>query len=497
MSRTLFRGGQLIDGSGGPACFADLLVKDTVIESVGPNLTHPEAKVVDVSGLVLTPGFIDSHTHDDFALVHHPDMAFKVRGGVTTVVVGNCGFGAAPQPEANDFAQSLHPNTQLPPWRGYGGYLQYLEANPPAVNAAVLVGHGTIRAGAMGKSKAAPSKAEMASLLDAIDEAMAAGCIGMSSGLGYPPSEFAATDELIRLAKAVADSGGIYTSHIRNEGRRLLESIDEAIQIGRQSGAPVVISHLKASGKDSWGKVGAALQRIEAANKEGLVVSADQYPYTAGSTVLSAVLDHDTFDAESSERDFIEPESVVIAACPSERSLDGRSIAEIATEQGVSPTKTAAAIVEADPRTTVVIHSMSEADVQTVLATPGVMIGSDGLPTLAGKPHPRLFGTFARVLGHYARELGVLTFEEAVHRMTGRPAEVFGFADRGLLQPGLAADLVALDRESIIDRGTFEDPAHYPDGISHVMVNGSFVVKDGVQTKERPGITLRRSNGWG
>jgi N-acyl-D-amino-acid deacylase len=297
----------------------------------------------------------------------------------------------------------------------------------------------------------------------------------MSSGLVYEPGKHATTDELVDLARVVAAAGGIYTSHIRDEGAGLLDAVDEAIAVGERAGLPVVVSHLKASGPANWGRVIEALDRIDAA---GPTVAADQYPYTAGSTVLSAVLaDPDRFATS------VQPGDIVIASTERHPEWHGRTLAEVDGQE----------VLAAEPTATVIIHAMSEDDVRAVLAHPGIMIGSDGIPTLDGQPHPRLYGTFARVLGHYSRDLGVLPLEEAVHRMTGRPAAVFGLADRGAIRPGAYADLVLFDPARIVDVNTFADPHHPPAGIEGVWVNGTRVVEGGEHLGARPGRTLRRS----
>ena len=478
----LFRGATVVDGTGGPASTVDVAVVGDRISAVGEQLDVVAGTTIDGTDRVLAPGFIDTHTHDDFAAVLHPDMAFKVRGGVTTCVVGNCGMGAAPWRIATLFGRAFHPDAVFPDWDGYGGYLSYLDAEPPSVNVAALAGHGTIRGGAMFLDDGAPTDGDMARMRSDVEEAMDAGCIGLSTGLIYEPGCFADTDELVALAEVVADAGGIYTSHIRDEASGLLDAIDEAVTIGRRARLPVVISHLKAAGRQNWGMVGEALDRIEAA---GLEVSVDQYPYTAGSTVLSAVVGGRGLGD-------LDPADVVIASTDGHPEWHGRSLAHLAPELGCEPVDAGAAALGIEPSATVVLHTMCEDDVRHVLSDPQVMVGSDGIPSLGGQPHPRLYGSFARVLGRYVREESVLSVEAAVHKMTGRSAAVFGLADRGEIRAGACADLVLFDPETILDLGTYEDPQRHPAGIEGVWVNGRRVVDADGHTGDRPGRVLRR-----
>jgi N-acyl-D-aspartate/D-glutamate deacylase len=479
----------LFDGSGAPPRRADVAVRGARIETVG-EVPGRGGREIDASGLALAPGFIDVHTHDDFAALIHPDMAFKARGGVTTCVVGNCGFGAAPWREASLIARAFHPKAELPEWQGYAGYLARLDAEPPSLNVAVLVGHGTLRLAAMGNEVRAPTTTELARMEGMLREGFEAGALGLSTGLIYEPGRHADTDEIVTLAAVAAEYGGLYTTHMRNEAEGLVESVEEAIEIGERAGVRVQISHHKASGRANWGAVRDSLARIEAARARGARVNADQYPYTAASTVLGAIIGL----AGRGEGD-VEPADVVLASTADHPQWEGRSLAELAAEWGVSGREVGQRVLAAEPGATVILHSMCEEDVRTVMRHPTTMIGSDGLPTLDGRPHPRLYGSFARVLGRYAREAGLFPLEEAVHRMTGLPARVFGLVDRGLVREGACADLVVFDPERVIDRGTFEDPNQYPEGIPHVIVNGVQVVRDAVHTGARPGLTLRRRAG--
>ncbi|HEX9159126.1 MAG TPA: D-aminoacylase [Rhizomicrobium sp.] len=475
----------IYDGEGSAPVRGDLAVDGDTIAAVG-SVPGTAAETVDGNGLALAPGFIDVHTHDDFAAVLHRDMAFKTAGGVTTSVVGNCGMGAAPWAEAMQMARAMHPEP-LPQWEGYRGYFAQLEEDPPGVNIAALIGHGTARLAAMGTDAREPTGAEMQAMKGIVSEGLEAGAVGFSSGLIYEPGRHARTQELVALASLMRNTGALYATHMRNEGTGLLDSVAEAIAIGEEAGVRVQISHHKASGREAWGLVAQSLALIERAQSRGLDVHADQYPYTAGSTILSAVFRDGGFGG-------IPPEAIVIASAESHRDWEGRSIAALAAAAGCDATEAAGRVLAEVPGTTVVIHTMCEEDVRTVMRHPSTMIGSDGLPTLAGKPHPRLYGTFARVLGRYARDEGLFSLAEAVRRMTGFPARKFGFTDRGLLRAGAKADLVLFDPAVIIDCDTFEDPKQMPKGIVSVYVNGILTVQNGTPTGARAGSVLRRSN---
>lgn len=488
MIDTIIRDVEILDGTGATPRVGDVGIQD------GRLLVDPPyaeaATTVDGAGLALAPGFIDVHTHDDFAAVLHPDMAFKVRGGVTTCVVGNCGMGAAPFEQASVMARAFHPNQSLPEWDGYAGYLNHIESHPPSVNVAALIGHGTLRMAAMGSAARSPDKDELGRMRDLLLEGLEAGAVGLSSGLIYDPGRHAKTEELVELASMMRGTHALYATHMRDEGSHLLDSVREAIDIGRGAGVGVQISHHKASGRAAWGLVEQSLKLIEAAQQAGLDVHADQYPYTAGSTVLSAVYRPGRFGAGS---DALTPDDVVIASASGHPEWEGRSINQLADDLDADPDQVARQVLEACPGATVILHSMSEDDVQTVMRHSSTMIGSDGIPTLEGRPHPRLYGTFARVLGHYARDLELFPLNEAVYRMTGFPASKFGFTDRGEIREGLAADLVLFDPKRIIDVATFANPNQYPQGISKVWVNGELTVDGSEHTGARAGGPLRRA----
>jgi N-acyl-D-aspartate/D-glutamate deacylase len=489
------RGATLYDGTGGEPRVADVAIRGDRIARVGPAGDTADlvaGECFDAAGLALAPGFIDVHTHDDFALLARPEMDFKVLGGVTTVVVGNCGIGAAPHPIAMGVARAFHPNTKFPEWTGYAGYLERLEREPPSVNAAVLIGHGTARAAVMGGAARAATPSEIDGMRAIVREGIDAGAVGFSTGLIYEPGRHAGTDEIVALTSALSGTGALYTTHMRNESEKLLDSVREAIEIGRRTGVPVQISHLKASGRNAWGTVAESLREIERAQAEGLDVHADQYPYTAGSTALDAVVRNGTLSGSAGGLGHVGPDGIAVAAAPGHPEWEGKSITQLAHSLGMEPLAAAEHVIANAPGVTAVIHSMSEDDVRTVMRHPSVMIGSDGIPTLPGKPHPRLWGTFARVLGHYARDLALFPLAEGVRRMTGLPAAKFGLHDRGVIRAGAFADLVLFDPQRILDRGSYDDPNHPPAGIHEVFVNGTIVVHAGSHTGARPGRPLRR-----
>ena len=477
----VIRGVSVFDGSGTAPFRADVAIEGDRVAEVGSVARQGRREIVGDT-LAVSPGFIDVHTHDDFAALIHRDMAFKSLGGVTTCIVGNCGFGAAPWREGSLLAAAFHPGHDVPEFEGYAGYFARLDAQPPGVNIGVLVGHGTLRMAAMGGARRPPDEKEMAQMKAGLHEGLEAGALGLSTGLIYEPGRHADTQEIIELAREMRGTSSLYATHMRDESSQLVESVEEAIRIGAEAGVPVQISHHKAAKRENWGLVRESLACIERARARGQVVRADQYPYTAGSTGLDAALKN----AMATHDD------TVLASAPGREAWEGRSVGDLAREFDVSGDEAGARILAESPNATVVIHTMDENDVRTVMRHPSTMIGSDGIPTLDARPHPRLYNTFARVLGHYARDEQVLPVAEAVRRMTGYPADSFGLVDRGYVRSGAFADLVVFDPDLIIDRGTFEDPNRYPAGIHHVFVNGIEVAAGEQFTGAFPGRALRR-----
>ena len=471
----VIRNAQVIDGTGGPPLAADLGIRGDRIVAVGAVAPEPGQTVIDAAGKAVAPGFIDVHTHDDRALLSTPDMAMKVSQGVTTVVVGNCGISLAPLAPGGPPPKPLDLIGDRSDYRypTFAAYLDALDRNPPALNAACLCGHTTLRAGAMDALDRAATADEIAAMRGRLAEALEAGSIGLSTGLGYPTAEPAPTSEVKALAELLKPAGALHTTHMRDESEHVMEALDEAFDIGRSAGVPVIISHHKTAGHANFGRSRETLKKIDRAMATQ-PVGLDAYPYIAASTVL------DPKFLRMAERVFV----TWSKGAPEQT---GRDLADIAKEWGVD---TLTAVARLQPAGAV-YFTMDEGDVRRILSYPHTMIGSDGLPHDT-HPHPRLWGTFPRVLGHYSREEKLFPIEEAVRRMTGLPAQQFRLTNRGTIAVGSYADLVVFDPATVIDRATFEAPMTPAAGIDSVLVNGRIVWRDGASTGERPGRALRR-----
>jgi N-acyl-D-amino-acid deacylase len=470
----LLRGGAVIDGTGAPRYRADVRVQDGRIAEIGAGLAQQDAEVIDASGRVVTPGFIDVHTHDDQYVLSSPQALPKISQGVTTVVIGNCGISLAPL---------VHPNVP-PPLNLLGGagkhvfatmraYADAVAAARPAVNVAALFGHSTLRVATMDDVYRPATAAQQQRMVELARECMDAGAIGFSSGLFYPTNAPADVQEVTLLARVAADAGGVYTTHIRDETKHVIAALDEAFKAGRDAGLPVVISHHKCAGPENWGRSQETLAHIDAARKRQ-PVGLDVYPYIAGSTVLRADMADGVID-------------IMVTWSEPFPEMSGRWLADIAREWNCTQQE---ACERLQPGGASYFH-MREDDVQRVMRYEGTMIGSDGLPH-DRHPHPRLWGTFPRVLGHYSRELGLFPLEEAVHRMTGLSARRFGLDGRGTVTPGAHADLVVLDPERVIDRSTYAEPTRVAEGIDCVMVGGVVSYGPAGATGERNGRFLHR-----
>ena len=495
----IIRGGRIVDGTGNPWFSADLGVRGDRIASIG-DLTEASApRVIAADGLVVAPGFIDPHTHARRGIARVPTADNALLQGVTTLTEGN--DGSSPFP--------------------IGEHLRQMTELAISPNWAVYVGQGTIRSRVVGDDDRTATAAELSEMSALVDQAMAEGALGLSTGLFYVPGVFSSTEEVIVLARAAAARGGIYISHMRDEAQGLLDSVRETIRIGEEAGLPVQMTHHKAIGRDAWGLSSESLALVDAARARGVDVTIDQYPYTASQTSITAVVP--AWAQDGGRADLIarlsdpetrrrikteivyridrdrgggDPDNIVIGLCEWDPSLEGQSLADIATARGLEPTFSNAAdlVMEIIERggARAIYHAMTETDVERIMRHPVTAIGSDGGVSVLGEgvPHPREYGTFARVLGRYVRERGVLTLEDAVRKMSSATAQRLGLVNRGLLRAGYFADIVILDAERIRDRATFENPHQYAEGVTHVLVNGVLVVDDTRHTGARPGRVL-------
>jgi N-acyl-D-amino-acid deacylase len=484
MADLIIRNALVVDGTGGDRFEADVAVEGDWITTVGDVGSAGGAEEIDANGHVLAPGFIDVHTHDDGALLRYPGMEFKLAQGCTSLVIGNCGFSGSPaQPGEGEPSGLIGVD---PTWSDLAGFRAAVAGVRPAVNAMALVGHNTIRSMVMGEGeRRAPTDDELDAMRRHVRTAMEQGACGFSTGLIYRPGRWSDTDEVIELAKESAAAGGIYATHMRNEGDRLLEAVDEAIHIGRTAELPVQISHHKSAGRRNWGRIGTSLAKVDEANATGADITLDVYPYTAGSGPMAHYFDLDAIDAELAE-------NIRFATCPAFREYEGRMATDIAVELGIPVTQVIHDVLIAPDgdRTLCIQFIIDERDIEENLRHPQMMVGSDGIPDLNGQPHPRLFGTFPRVLGSYVRDRRILTLEEAVRRMTSLSSDRFGFVDRGRLAPGKFADLVLFDPASVIDTATYDDPQQEPDGIDLVVVNGKVALRNGSHTGSGAGRML-------
>ena len=477
------RGALIEDGSGRQSVVADIAVDGGHIAATG---TVGAARAeIDAEGMVAAPGFVDAHTHDDMELHSHPDNPSKLRQGVTTVVCGSCGFSAFPHMPGQRSPDFLSVDGR---WRTYREYQEVVTGHGIGTNAAAFVGHNTVQRLLLGIDSTEPSARALSRVCDNIRRAMDDGALGISTGLIYRPGRNTSTAALSRIVATVADYGGMHSTHVRDESDGLLDAIAEVASVSRETGVALQISHLKVIGERNWGSLGAALDEIDRFRAEGIDIGFDVYPYTAGSGPLVTYFPPDDIDVARARL-------VQIIRCDDYPHFEGRRLPDIAREEGISLRDLTRRLVTAPNagETLCNIFEIHEDDMLEALSHPVAMVGSDGIPQQEGVPHPRLQGTFPRVLGYYTRDRAVLSQSAAIKKMTSVPTTRYGLRDRGLLRPGFAADVVVFDPTTIADCGTYTSRAD-PNGIRHVLVNGQQALLDGELTGVRAGQILRRDS---
>lgn len=527
--RTFIKNGLIVDGSGGQGFAADLLVDGGKIAKIGKNLPSDDAEIIDASGLVVAPGFIDTHPHSDLQILLEPTLPAKIRQGITTEVFGQDGISLAPlpieyiSPWRKNLA-GLDGNTEKIDWhfKNVDGYFKMIEKVEPAINVCYLVPHGNIRMEAMGLDGRLATPAELEKMREITRREMLAGAVGLSTGLIYMPCAYADTNEVIELCKVVAEFDGVFVIHQRSEADTILESMEEVIQIGRESGVRVHFSHFKVCGRKNWGKVDEIIALLEKAEKEGIQVSFDQYPYPSGSTMMGVILPpwvHDGGTDKLLERladqslrqkmvhdiengipgwdnfvDFAGVEQIFITSVKSQKNRDavGLSLAELGKLRGKDPLNAIFdLLLEEENAVGMVNRWGNEETVLRFMQRPEMNVCTDGI--VGEKPHPRVFGSFPRVLGKYVREEKILTLEQAVYKMTKKAADTFKLAGRGELKEGFVADICIFNPKTVADKGSFEDPNQPPVGIEFLLVGGQFAIKNAELMGVQSGRVLRLS----
>jgi N-acyl-D-amino-acid deacylase len=525
----LLRGGKIIDGSGSKPFAGNIAIGHDTFKIVGEIKANridssSTLQLIDCTGLIMAPGFIDAHTHSDISLLAGPGADTHIAQGVTTNICGSCGSSHFPA-----LNQRLERTQELCRqygvecnWQDLPGYLKALDNCPSAINRALQIGHGAVRGSVIGYADRPPSEDELEAMCAEVRRAMELGCLGLSSGLIYPPGFYAKTDELVALARVVAEFDGVYSSHLRSEGANLEEATEEFLQVGRQSGVALQFSHLKVSGQNYWDKIDALLESLEKARSDGQQLAADRYPYTAGETSLDSLLPKWSFEGGNDKllerlkdrstrarltRELKEVmadsdmwDRVIVGSVGSNsmRDLQGKSLAEIAAEKNVPAIDAYFDIlIEDSLETDAMFHRLSEEHLERILKLPWVMIGSDSSareasgPSAASHPHPRGCGTFPRVLARYVRDKKLLSLPEAIRKMTSLPAETFRLQRRGLIKVNYFADLVAFSEEEFCDQATYRNPKKLAAGMRHVFVNGRPVMLGGKFTESKPGRLLK------
>ena len=541
----LLRGGQVVDGSGAPARRAEVAVRGDRIEAVGEMEGADARHIWDVTGLTIAPGFIDPHSHADLILVQRPEvvaklLAGRITQGITTAVIGNCGMGAAPVPPASEpFLRGLNgwmtPSDVPWTWEDLPGYLEELETRDLPLNVGALQAHGPVRLAVMGAGRGRADAGSRSRMRRRVSEAMDGGALGLSCGLIYPPGMYADTDELVELGRTVAEYDGIFTCHLRGSSELLLPAVEELIQVGSEAGCRVHHSHNEAVGREHWGKVEAVLAREDRARQQGVRLTHDLFPYHAAATIMAALFPpsaleggvssllsrlRDPAQREALRRQVEETvptwppwevdgwshnlvravgwDSIRIASAAGCGEDVGRTLSELAEARGRAPFDALSDLMlEHDGNVGQLVFGITgeEGDpgpMETLLSHEAGALCTDAEDLGRGQPHPAAYGAFPRVLGTWVRERGVLSLPEAIRRMTGLPAEIFGLAERGLVQPGWKADLTVFDPETVADRATYEAPRRPPQGIPYVVINGVPVVEEGRYRPAAAGEVLRR-----
>jgi len=526
----VMKNGRVVDGCGNPWFYADIGVKDGKIVAIGDLEACDASVVVEACEKIVSPGFIDMHTHSDAVLLANPTADSHLCQGITTDVVGNCGISMTPVSEVakRQFDSILGAFNLKWEWSSLKEYLDTLEARGVGVNVLPLIGQGTLRAAVMGMEHRPPNEQELRDMKSHVARQMEAGAFGISTGLFYAPSGYATTQELIELAKVVAEYRGIYASHMRSEGDNLMEAIKETLEIGKKARIPVHISHFKACGRTNWGKVKEGFRLIEDARQKGVDVTCDAYPWMAGVTPLSDYPPHwaveggvdkllerlrnpetrtrirrDMEQGVPGEESLVKEvgwDRVIVSQSPSHVEWEGKTIHELAKSSGEDPYDLAFdLLIEEHGQVMMIEFWGTEDDVISVLKHPLTMISSDSWaiaptgPLGSGKPHPRFYGNVPRLLGEYVREKGIIPLEEAVRKMTSFPAQRLALRDRGQIREGMWADIVVFDSGRVRERGTFADPHHFPDGIEWVLVNGVIAIQEGKATGALAGKALRKT----
>ncbi len=525
----IITGGMVYDGLGNPGKAVDIAIRDDKIALIGENLGRNKAvRIIEVNGMAVSPGFIDMHTHTDIGLIANPLAESHIRQGITTEISGNC--GSSPFPVADEVYEEMKKVVKDEydidlNWRDINGFFQRLEEKGIALNYVTLLGQGDLRGKVVGFNDQVATPQEINQMKSILEENMKAGAWGLSTGLEYAPGSYAGTEEIIELCHVVAANQGIYATHMRDEGDRLLEAMDEVLQITRATGVSTQVSHFKIAYPRNWHKVDAAIGKLEKARDEGFSILADRYPYIAGSTGLSIYFP--LWARQGTTKDFIarlkDPvldeklrsysklqeekigtwENILICSVSTDknRHLEGKNILEAAAEAGKDTYDFIRdLLIEEENQVGMISFMMKEENLQRILAHPMVSVGSDGSAVAPygvlhkGKPHPRFYGTFPRVLGKYVREEKIMTLPEAIRKITSAAADKFGFTGRGRISEGYFADLVVFDPDRIIDRATWKDPHQYPEGIEYVVVNGKVAVEGGETTGALPGRILKKKD---